>query len=726
MKKIVLAPIALSLMLAGCSQPQTEQAQPAVKAEQATVKVEKTAKAMDQNNPFFQPFDTEFGLAPFAKIKDEHFLPAFDQGIKENLNDFEVIANSTDKPTFANTIEGLEFSGSLLTKVANVFYNLTGANTNETIQKVNAEVSPKLSALNDDMVLNDKLFQRVKAVFDSKDSLKLNTAQNKLLTDTYRAFVRGGANLNESQKTTLRDLNGQLSTLAITFGDNLLAETNDFKLVVDNKKDLAGLPDGVIAAAAATAKKNGADGKWVFTTQRPSFTPFMTYAQNRDLRRQMHNAYAMRGNNDNANDNKKVLSKMASLRVQRAQLLGYKSHAHYTLERNTAKNPQNVFGLLNKIWPAAIKRANSEIVDMQAMIDQQGGGFKLEDSDWWYYADKIRKAKYNLDEEMTRPYFSLENTIKGVFYATEKLYGLTFKERTDITTYHEDVRTFEVYDRDGSMMGLYLADFYIRDSKRGGAWMNSFRKQSKAQGTIKPIIVNVLNYPRPTEDQPTLLTFDQASTLFHEFGHTLHGLLSDGYYNSQTGTATPRDFVEFPSQVMENWLFEPEVLAQFAKHYKTGEVIPQDIVTKIQQAAQFNQGFFTTEYMGAALLDMSWHSLTDPTEITDVNAFEVEAMKKAGLISEIIPRYRSTYFSHIFAGGYSSGYYAYIWSEIMAADAYAAFKENGIFDRKTADAFRNSILSQGGTDDPITLYKRFRGREAKIAPLLEQRGLNAK
>ena len=625
MKRFVLAPIALSLMLSGCSQPQTtqtEQTKPAVTAEQVTAKTEKTAKAMDKNNPFFQPFDTEFGLAPFAKIKDEHFLPAFEQGIQENLNDFETIANSIDKPTFANTIEGLEYSGRLLNKVSNVFYNLTGANTNETIQKVNAEVSPKLSALNDDMVLNDKLFQRVKAVYDSKDSLKLNTAQNKLLTDTYLAFVRGGANLNETQKTTLRDLNGQLSTLAITFGDNLLAETNDFKLVVDNKKDLAGLPDGVIAAAAETANKNGMEGKWVFTTQRPSFTPFMTYSENRDLRRQMLNAYSTRGNHDNANDNKKVLSKIASLRVQRAQLLGYKSHAHYTLERNTAKNPQNVFALLNKIWPAAIKRANSEIVDMQAMIDQQGGGFKLEASDWWYYADKIRKAKYNLDEEMTRPYFSLENTIKGVFYATQRLYGLTFKERTDIPAYHEDVRTFEVYDRDGTLMGLYLADYYIRDSKRGGAWMNSFRKQSKAQGKdIKPIIVNVLNYPRPTKDQPTLLTFDQASTLFHEFGHTLHGLLSDGYYNSQTGTATPRDFVEFPSQVMENWLFEPEVLAQFAKHYKTGEVIPQDIVTKIQKAAQFNQGFLTTEAMAAALLDMSWHSLTDPTEITDVNAF---------------------------------------------------------------------------------------------------------
>lgn len=719
MKKFVLAPIALSLMLMGCTHS------PADQASTNTAAAEQSAKQPNmQNNPFFKPYDTEFGIAPFAKIKNKHFLPAFTQGIKETQDDFNRIANNLEAPSFKNTIEALENSGQLLNKVGNVFYNLTGSNTNPTLQKLNGKISPQLSALNDDMVLNDKLFQRVKNVYDHRQHYNLNTAQTKLLTDTYRAFVRGGANLNDSQKATLRDLNGQLSSLAIKFGDNLLAETNDFKLVVDNPKDLAGLPSGVIATAAATASKKGLEGKWVFTTQRPSFTPFMAYADNRDLRKQMLEAYSTRANHDNANDNKKVISKIASLRAQRAQLLGYQSHAHFILENNTAKTPQNVFGLLNKIWPAAIKRANSEIADMQAMIDAQGGGFKLEASDWWYYSDKIRKAKYNLDEEMTRPYFSLENTIKGVFYATERLYGLTFKERTDIPTYHEDVRTFEVYDKDGSLMGLYLADFYVRDSKRGGAWMNSFRKQSKASGKdVKPIIVNVLNFPRPTKDEPTLLTFDQASTLFHEFGHSLHGLLSDGYYTSQTGTSTPRDFVEFPSQVMENWLFEPEVLAQFAKHYQTGEVIPQDLVSKIQKAAQFNQGFITTEYMAAALLDMSWHSITDTKEIEDVNAFEDAAMKKAGLIGEIIPRYRSTYFSHIFAGGYSSGYYAYIWSEILAADAYAAFKETGIFDPATADSFRTHILSKGGTADPIELYKRFRGREAKIEPLLEQRGL---
>jgi peptidyl-dipeptidase Dcp len=721
MKKFILAPIALSLMIAGCSNTADSTAASSSKAAASAVK---TTVAQSQNNPFFQPFDDEFGLAPFAKINDQHFLPAFTQGIKENLADFDTIANNSETPTFKNTIEAIETSGRLLNKVANVFYNLTGANTNPALQKLNADISPKLSALNDDKLLNDKLFQRVKKVYEHRAHFHLDTAQTKLLTDTYRDFVRGGANLNDSQKATLRDLNGQLSTLAITFGDNVLAETNDFKLVVGNKSDLAGLPQSIIAAAADTATKSDMPGKWIFTTQRPSFTPFMTYADNRQLRKQMLDAYATRGNHDNANDNKKVISKIASLRAQRAQLLGYESHAHFILERNTAKNPQNVFALLNKIWPAAISRANAEIADMQAMIDTQGGGFKLEASDWWYYADKIRKAKYNLDEEMTRPYFSLENTIKGVFYATERLYGLTFKERTDIAAYHEDVRTFEVYDKDGSLMGLYLADFYVRESKRGGAWMNSFRKQSRSLGEdLKPIIVNVLNFPRPTKDEPTLLTFDQASTLFHEFGHSLHGLLSDGHYNSQTGTATPRDFVEFPSQVMENWLFEPEVLSQFAKHYKTGEVIPQDLVGKIQKAAQFNQGFATTEYMAAALLDMSWHSITDTTEVKDVNAFEEAAMKKAGLISEIIPRYRSTYFSHIFAGGYSSGYYAYIWSEILAADAYAAFKETGIFDQKTADSFRANILSQGGTDDPIELYKRFRGREAKIEPLLEQRGL---
>ena len=722
MKKFVLAPIALALIMSGCADTTTQP----ILASAAQKVAQQETQAMTQSNPFFKPFDNEFGLAPFAKIKDSHFLPAFTQGIKENLADFDRIANNPAPATFENTIEALERSGPLLNKVANVFYNLTGANTNPVIQKINAEISPKISSLSDDMVLNDALFQRVKAVYDNRNKIELNTAQSKLLTDTYRGFVRGGANLNDSQKTTLRDLNGQLSTLSITFGDNLLAETNAFKLVIDKRSDLAGLPANVITVAADTATKNGQPGKWIFTTQRPSFTPFMTYADNRELRAKMLDAYTMRGNNDNANDNKSVLAKMASLRAQRAQLLGYKTHAHFILEQNTAKTPENVFGLLDKIWPAAIKQTEAEIADMQAMIDAQGGNFKLEAADWWYYADKIRKDKYNLDEEMTRPYFSLENTIKGVFYATERLYGLTFKERTDIETYHEDVRTYEVYDKDGSLMGLYLADFYVRDSKRGGAWMNSFRKQSRSLGAdLKPIIVNVLNFPRPTKDEPTLLTFDQASTLFHEFGHSLHGLLSDGYYNAQTGTSTPRDFVEFPSQVMENWLFEPEVLSQFAKHYKTGEVIPQDLVAKIQKAAQFNQGFSTTEYMAAALLDMSWHSRTDTSEVKDVNAFETNAMKKAGLISEIIPRYRSTYFSHIFAGGYSSGYYAYIWSEILAADAFAAFKETGIFDQKTSNAFRDNILSKGGSDDPIELYKRFRGREAKIEPLLKQRGLMA-
>lgn len=719
MKKFTIAPIALALALTGCNS--TEQVK--TKTPQVETKFEEKV-AFDQSNPFYSPFDTEFGLAPFGKIKDEHFMPAFLAGIEQSRKEIQDIANNQEPATFANTIEAIENRGQLLNRVSGVFYNLTGANTNPTLKKIRAKVSPLSSALNDDLLLNEKLFKRVKTVYDNRDEYTLNIAQTKLLKDTYSNFVRGGANLNDNDKTKLRQLNAELSKLSIQFGDNLLAETNDFKLVIDNKKDLAGLPQGIITAAAETAAKNGLEGKWVFTTHRPSFTPFMTYSENRDLRRQMLFGYSMRANNDNANDNKAVLAKMASLRVKRANLLGYKSHADYVLERNTAKNAQNVSKLLNRIWPAAIKRANAEIADMQAMIDKQGGGFKLEASDWWYYADKIRKAKYSLDEELTRPYFSLEATMKGVFYTSEKLFGLTFKERKDIKTYHPDVRTWEVYGRNGELVGLYLADFYVRDSKRGGAWMNSFRKQSKSLGKdIKPIIVNVTNYPRPTKDEPTLLTFAQASTLFHEFGHSLHGLLSDGYYNSQTGTSTPRDFVEFPSQVMENWLFEPEVLNHFAKHYQTGEVIPQAMVKKIQKAAQFNQGFATTEYMAAALLDMAWHGLEDDTLITDVNAFEKQAMEKVGLINEIIPRYRSTYFSHIFAGGYSSGYYAYIWSEIMAADAYTAFQENGIFDRTTSDKFVEHILSTGGTDQPEVLYRNFRGRDPKIEPLLEQRGL---
>ena len=583
-----------------------------------------------------------------------------------------------------------------------------------------------LSSASDDVLLNDALFQKVKAVYNQRDNLNLNVAQAKLLEDTYKSFTRGGANLSEGDKTKLRALNEQIGKLGLEFGDNLLAETNAFELVIDNKADLSGLPEDVINTAAQTATKRGHDGKWVFTTSRPSITPFLTYADNRDLREALYKGYVERGNNDNANDNKKILAKMAALRAERAQLMGYKTHAHFVLEERTAKTPENVYELLNKVWPAALAQAEAEVADMQALINSEGGDFKLAGWDWWYYSDKIRVAKYSFNEQQTRPYFSLENTLKGVFYTANRLFGITVKERTDLPKYNDEVRTWEVYDKDGELMAIFMGDYFVRDSKRGGAWMNSYRQQYNMDGVeSKPIIVNVLNYPRPVGDEPALLTFDEASTLFHEFGHALHGMLSDVEYRSQAGTSVPRDYVEFPSQVMENWMTQPEVLAQFAKHYKTGEVIPQELVKKIQAASKFNQGFATVEYMAATKLDLDWHTVTDFMP-KDAAKFEAESLNKMGLIEEIAPRYRSTYFSHIFSGGYSAGYYSYIWSDILGADAFEAFKENGIFDKATADAFRDNILSQGGSEDPMQLYKQFRGKEAGIEPLLRSRGLLAK
>ncbi|QSX28712.1 M3 family metallopeptidase [Shewanella cyperi] len=719
MKGMTLTPLfaamALTLGLGACSATDTAQSQ-------ATSQVQATSDAL-AGNPFMAPYNTFMEIPAFDRIKAEHFLPAFKEGIKRQKAEIQAIIDNPQAPTFANTIEAMEFSGDLLTRVSNVFFNLTGADTTPELQAISKEVSPLLSSAEDDILLNDQLFQKVKAVYGQKDKLGLNLAQAKLLEDTYKGFSRGGANLSENDKAKLRELNGEIAKLGLEFGDHLLAETNAFELVVDNEADLSGLPKDVIDGAAETAAKRGHPGKWVFTTQRPSITPFLTYADNRELREKLFKGYIERGNNNDANDNKKILAKMASLRAERAQLLGYASHAHYVLEERTAKTPENVYGLLNKVWPAAIKQAKAEVAEMQQLIDAEGGNFKLQAWDWWYYADKIRTAKYSFNEQDTRPYFSLENTLKGVFYTANRLYGITVKERTDLPKYHPDVRTFEVYDKDGQLMAVFMGDYWVRDSKRGGAWMNSYRKQYQMNGEdSKPIIVNVLNFPRPAGNEPTLLTFDEASTLFHEFGHALHGMLSKVEYRSQGGTAVPRDYVEFPSQVNENWMTQPEVLAQFARHYKTGEVIPQALVEKIQAASKFNQGFATVEYMAATLLDLDWHSLTDTKE-RDAAKFEADSLARMGLIPEIAPRYRSTYFSHIFSGGYSAGYYSYIWSDILGADAFEAFRENGIFDPATAKAFRDNVLSKGGSDDPMKLYQQFRGKEAGIEPLLRSRGL---
>jgi peptidyl-dipeptidase Dcp len=712
--------ITLTLALSACSdnaeiQSKSHNQTQAQSAEQIIAK--------NTDNPFFKDYGTFQEIPDFASIKPAHYLPAFKAGIAQQKQQILAIANNPQTPSFTNTIEAMEFSGDLITRVASVFYNLTGAHTNDELQAISKEVSPMLSASSDDIYLNDALFTRVKAVYDQSAELGLTNVEAKLLADTYKAFTRGGANLSPEDKQSLRDFNDKIGKLSLVFGDNLLAETNAFELVIDKKEDLAGLPQDVVNTAAQTATKRGHDGKWVFTTHRPSITPFLTYADNRDLREQLFNGYNNQANNNNEHDNKKILAEIASLRAQRAKLMGYQSHAHFVLEERTAQTPENVYGLLNKVWPAALNQAKNEVAVMQELIDSQDEKFKLAAWDWAYYADKIRVAKYSFNEQDTRPYFSLENTLKGVFYTANRLYGISVKERSDLPKYHDDVRTWEVYDKDGKLMAIFMGDYFVRDSKRGGAWMNAYRQQYKMNGVDSlPVIVNVLNFPKPAGNEPSLLTFDEASTLFHEFGHALHGMLSDVKYRSQSGTSVPRDYVEFPSQVMENWMTQPEVLAQFAKHYQTGEVIPQSLVKKIQAASQFNQGFATVEYMAATKLDLDWHSLTDAT-VQDAAKFEADSLANMGLIAEIAPRYRSTYFSHIFNGGYSAGYYSYLWSDILGADAFEAFKENGIFDKATAEAFKNNVLSQGGSVDPMLLYKQFRGKEAGIEPLLRSRGL---
>lgn len=674
-------------------------------------------------NPFFREFNTPFQVPPFGEIKEEHYLPAFKEGMKQQQQEIEAIVNNPEAPTFENTIEALENSGALLRKASNVFDILNGSMTNDRMQEIAKEVAPLRSKHEDDILLNEKLFQRVKAVYNQKDKLNLTTEQNMLLEKYYKDFVRGGANLDEEKKAKLREINQELSLLSVKFGENVLKENNRFELIIKNEEDLAGLPQSVITAAAEAAKERGHEGKWVFTLHKPSMIPFLRYSEKRDLREKIFKAYINRGNNNDELDNKAIVSRIVVLRVKRANLLGYKTHADFVLEMNMAKKPENVYNLLERLWQPALKMAKKEAKELQEMIYKEGKDFKLQPWDWWYYAEKLKKVKYDLDEEMIRPYFKLENVRNGAFYVANKLYGIQFIERTDIPKYHQDVKVFEVKEADGSHIGILYTDYFPRASKRGGAWMNSFRKQSRLGGKeIHPVITNNGNFSKPTGDRPALLSSEEVSTLFHEFGHALHGLLSNCTYNRLSGTAVPRDFVELPSQIMENWAFEPEVLKVYAKHYKTGEVIPQELIDKLKKASHFNQGFATVEYLAASFLDMDWHTLTEAEEL-HVEKFETASMNKIGLLPEIIVRYRSPYFRHIFSGGYSSGYYSYIWAEVLDADAFQTFKETNLFDQKTAQAFRRNILEAGGTEDPMTLYKRFRGAEPKVEPLLKRRGL---
>jgi peptidyl-dipeptidase Dcp len=674
-------------------------------------------------NPFFSEFNTPFQVPPFDKIKEEHYVPAFIEGMKQHNKEIEAIANNSESPTFENTIEALEKSGALLRRVSDVFDVLNASMTNERMQEIAKKVAPLRSKHWDDIYLNEKLFKRIKALYEQRDELKLTPEQKTLLEKYYKDFVRGGANLDKEKKERLRKINQELSLLTLKFGENILKENNRFELIIEKKEDLEGLPQSVIDAAAETAKERGYKGKWVFTLHKPSMIPFLTYSAKRELREKIFKAYINRGNNNDELDNKKILLKIVALRLERAKLLGYKTHAHYVLEENMAKNPENVYKLLNNVWKPALERAKKEAEELQRIIYKEGKNFKLQPWDWWYYAEKLKKEKYDFDDSILRPYFKLENVIKGVFYVANKLYGLQFIERNDIPKYHPDVRVFEVKDANGSHIGILYTDYFPRASKRGGAWMNSFRKQSRIGGKeIRPVVTNNGNFSKPVGDKPSLLSIEEVLTLFHEFGHALHGLLSNCTYPILSGTSVSRDFVELPSQILENWALEPEVLKVYAKHYKTGEIIPQELINKLKKAKLFNQGFATVEYLAAAYLDMDWHTLTEVKDI-DPLKFEEESMKRIGLIPEIVVRYRSPYFRHIFSGGYSAGYYSYIWAEVLDADAFEAFKEKGLFNKETAQSFRKNILEKGGTEDPMVLYKRFRGAEPKVEPLLKRRGL---
>lgn len=676
------------------------------------------------DNPFFTTYKNKYGAPPFDKIKSEHYMPAFKEGIKQQQAEIDAIAESKDAPTFANTIEALDYSGDLLNRVSAVFFNLYSAETNDDMEKIANEVSPMLSEHNDNLYLNEKLFERVKVLFDSRATLGLTPEQNRLLEKYHRDFIRSGAALTAEQKEKLRSINKELGLAELAFGQNVLAETNAFSKVVDKKEDLAGLPEGVIQAAAEAAKEAGKDGKWLFTTQKASFIPVLQYGENRELRKELLMAYTQRANNNNANDNKALINKIMKLRVQKAQLLGFETPAAFILDDTMAKTPKTVYDFLATVWTPAVNRAKEEAAELQKLMDAEGKGEKLEAWDWWFYAEKLRKAKYNLDEEELRPYFQLENVRQGAFDLAGKLFGLKFQKLDSMPTYHADVEMFEVTDADGSLIGVLYTDYFPRAGKRAGAWMDNLTPQYKKDGVnYRPIIVNVGNFTKPTAGKPSLLNMDEVETLFHEFGHALHGLLSQCTYPSQAGTSVSRDFVELPSQIMENWCFEPQVMKTYAKHYTTGEVMPHELMDKIQKAGTFNQGFTMTELLSASLLDMDYHSIKDTANF-DVEAFEKATMERIGMIPEIIVRYRSTFFNHIFTGGYSAGYYSYTWAEVLDADAYQAFVESGdIYNPKVATAFRKNILEKGDSDDPMKLYKTFRGADPNPDALLKRRGL---
>ena len=683
-----------------------------------------TAAPTKSTNPFFQEFKTPFGVPPFEKIKVEHYMPAFRAGIDENQREVKAIAESTAPATFANTVEPLEKSGALLKRVTSVFFVLSESMTDEKMQAIATEVSPLLSKNSDDILLNERLFERIKRVYENREKENLTPEQKRLTEIYYKRFLRNGAALPQEMKDRLRKINEELGLLELKFSDNVLAENNAFQMVLDKREELAGLPEGVVSGAAEAAQERGLTGKWVFTLHKPSLLPFLTYSDRRDLREKLYRGYFEKGNNNDSLDNKAILVKITNLRIDKAHILGFPSFADYSLTENMAQNPDKVYTFLGQIWEPARRKALQEAAEWEALGKKDDPSFKLQPWDWWYYAEKVRKAKYDLDEESLRPYFKLENVLQGAFDVAGKLYGLKFVERKDIPKYHKDVRVFEVLEKDGRHVGIFYTDYFPRASKRGGAWMNSFRDQSIVGGKrIAPVVSNNGNFSKPTGDKPALLSFEEVTTLFHEFGHALHGLLMNVTYSTVGGAGMPIDFIELPSQIMENWASEPEVLKSYAKHYQTGEVMPDALIAKMSNAKRFNQGFETVEYLAASILDMDWHRLQTPFEGSPLE-FEKRSMERIGLMPEILPRYRSTYYLHIFGGGYSAGYYSYIWAQVLDADAFQAFKETSLFDSEAAARFRKFILERSGTDEAMKLYKEFRGAEPKVDALLKRKGLD--
>lgn len=680
-------------------------------------------KEVKNDNPFFSEYNTPFEVPPFDKIDTTHYLPAFTEGMARGMKEIEEIANSTKEPNFKNTIYAFDRSGQFLTRVSKVFFNLNSANTNDQMQAIARKVDPLLTKYNDDIYLNEKLFRRIKTVYDKRFESKLDSQQIRVVEKYYRDFERRGANLTPEQKEELRKINTELSMLSLKFGQNLLAETNkNFKLIIEDSADLAGLPKSIVENAAEEAKSANVKG-WVFNLTKPSMIPFLQYSKNRALREKIYRGYFMRGNNGNENDNNDIITQLVKLRAQKAHMLGFENFAAYVIDDNMAKTPEAVNEFLMKLWNPALPIAKKEVTEMQKIIDREGGKFKLAPWDWWYYAEKVRKEKYDLDDSALRPYFSLVNVRDGMFMVATRLFGITFTQRTDLPVYEKNVETFEVKEANGKSVGILYLDYHPRPGKRAGAWCTNFRSAVSEKGKrIDPVISIVCNFTKPSAETPSLLNWDEVTTLFHEFGHGLHGLFTQGDYYRTSGRV-PRDYVELPSQIMENWAGETEVLKEYAKHYQTGEPLPEALMTKLQNSSLFNQGFVTVEYLAASLLDLDYHVLSTglPGKVDD---FEKSSMDKIGLISEIIPRYRSTYFSHIFDGGYAAGYYVYIWAAVLDADAFHAFKESGnIYNQELAAKFRKHCLAECGSDEGMIQYRKFRGEDPSVDPLLKRRGL---